>query len=170
MRIKIVNFCGECYVIYSLFLSALELVGPLLALAAGMDKFRGKPVRFWVDNSGSVHIWKKGYSMSCTLCSTIVKAMATLAATFACRIEVEKIARCSSPLAVMADSLSKASYTKFWSVAYGNGGFNLSLQPASVPGELLAWIEDPRQDDDLGDRLVKEILSEHPDWAVPALF
>ena len=151
-------------------LSALELVGPLLALAAGMGKFRGRPVRFWVDNSGSVYIWKKGYSMSCTLCSTIVKAMATLAATFACRIVVEKIARCSSPLAVMADSLSKASYTKFWSVAYGNGGFNLSLQPASVPGELLAWIEDPRQDDDLGDRLVKEILSEHPDWAVPALF
>ena len=151
-------------------LSALELMGPLLTLTAGMGRFRGKMLKFWIDNSGSVYIYKKGYSTSCSLCSTIVKATATLAATFGCRVEVDKIARCSSPMAVMADCLSKADFEKFWNVARGNGGFELALEPARVPGALLQWLEDPREDDDLGDKLVRGILAANPSWASPALF
>ena len=149
-------------------LSALELLGPLLALAAGMDRFRGRPVRFWVDNSGSVYIWKKGYSSSCRICTTVVKAMASLAATFGCRVEVVKITRCSEPLAVMADCLSKAAFGKFWREAYSLGGLDLPLDLARVPSVLTKWIQDPVEDDDLGDRLVRQIGKENPSWGPSA--
>lgn len=149
-------------------MSALELIGPLLALASGMDRFRGQPVRFWVDNAGSVFIWKKGYSTSCRLCCTVVKAIATLAATFGCRIQIEKITRCSEPQAVMADCLSKAAFGKFWQEAYTQGGLDLPLEPASVPSVLSEWIKSPVEDDDLGDRLVKQIVQQNPAWGYSA--
>ncbi len=43
-------------------LSALELVGPLIVVVAGYLQWRGKDLKIWVDNSGSVLIWRKGYS------------------------------------------------------------------------------------------------------------
>jgi hypothetical protein len=48
-------------------LSALELVGPLLCITAGHQFCRGRTVRVWVDNIGSMRIWAKGYSLSCEL-------------------------------------------------------------------------------------------------------
>ena len=42
-------------------LSALELIGPLVAITVFARRCRGQPVRIWVDNAGSVGIWKKGY-------------------------------------------------------------------------------------------------------------
>jgi hypothetical protein len=61
-------------------LSALELVGPLITVAAGYQWCRGTDLKIWVDNAGSVLIWKKGYSYStrCTLCTTMVKAIGTV--------------------------------------------------------------------------------------------
>ena len=149
-------------------MSALELLGPLMALAAGMDRFRGQPVRFRVDNAGSVYIWQKGYSSSCRLCTTIVKAMASLSATFGCRVELVKVTRCSEPLAIMADCLSKAAFGKFWEQAAAVGGLGLGLAQACVPAELVKWVQNPCEDDDLGDRLVRQIIREHPAWAPAA--
>ena len=88
-------------------MSALELVGPLLGLCAAAERCRNFCVRFWVDNAGSVFIFKKGYSNSCTLSSTLVAAIAEVAAGIGCRVELCKITRCSTPQADMADSLSK---------------------------------------------------------------
>lgn len=94
-------------------MSAWELLGPLVALCAGAQFCRGNAVRVWVDNSGSVYIFKKGYSPRCPLSNVIVKAIATVAAGIGCRFDVEEVTRCSSPLAVMADALSKAKFSKF---------------------------------------------------------
>jgi hypothetical protein len=47
---------------FSQKLSALELVGPLICGAAASELCRLCPVRVWVDNAGSVGIWRKGYS------------------------------------------------------------------------------------------------------------
>ena len=137
-------------------MSALELIGPLLVVSAGFAVCKGMPVRVWVDNSGSVAIWRKGYSTSCRLCSTIVKAIGTVAAGIGCRLDVVKILRCSTPEADMADALSKAAFQRFWDLN-DRENLGLGLEPAWVPPQLCAWLENPQEDDALGDRILAGI-------------
>jgi hypothetical protein len=137
-------------------LSALELVGPLLCVTAGAAWCRGRPVRVWVDNVGSVTIWKKGYSTRCVLCTTLVKATATVAAAIGCRLDVQKIRRCSTAGAAMADSLSKADFNGFRRTGL-QYKWPLAVAPASVPPPLLRWLANPVGDDDLGSVLVAEV-------------
>ena len=137
-------------------LSALELVGPLICVAAGQEWCRGAPVRIWVDNIGSVRIWKKGYSTNCGLCTTLVKALGTVAAGLGCRVTVEKVTRCSNEGAVMADALSKGEFGRFRAVAAA-AGWGLRTEPARVPGEILRWLADPKVDDELGGRILLEM-------------
>ena len=143
-------------------LSALELVGPLLGLCAAVEQLRGLPVRFHVDNAGSVFIWKKGYSTSCQLSSVLVSALASVAAGLGCRVEICKIRRCSVPLAEMADALSKSAFGRFWHEAQLGGGFQLGADSLPVPRTLLQWIANPLPDFDLGDRLLRELAESGP--------
>ena len=59
---------------------------------------------------------------------------------------MEKVARCSSPPAVIADALSKAAFGKFREAA----NWPLRLEPAWVPPALLRWVADPVADEELG--------------------
>ena len=137
-------------------MSVLELLGPLLALAAVPSAFAGRDARFWVDNAAAVFIWKKGYSTTCSLSSVVVSAMADVAACLGCRVELVKVARCSTGLASMADALSMGAFARFRGLAAEHG-----VQPVFV-GELssralLEWIAAPSPDWDLGRRLVEEL-------------
>ena len=134
-------------------LSALELVGPLMALCAAAGRCRGLPVKFFVDNAGSCFIWKKGYSTSCPLSSSLVTALACVAAGLGCKVEICKITRCSTPLADMADALSKSAFNRFWGIALHNGGFELQPEALAVPKSLLQWVLNPVPDFQLGDRV-----------------
>ena len=136
-------------------LSALELVGPLICLAAAPDMVRGRPVRIWVDNIGSVKIWQKGYSGSCALCTSLVSAMALVAAALGTTVVVEKVARCSVPPAVMADALSKGAFGACRAVAR-EAGWPLRLEPARVPAAILRWVADPSARD-LGEDILLEM-------------
>ena len=138
-------------------MSALELVGPLLVISAGYSWCRNTPVKIWVDNAGSVFIWKKGYSSSCLLSSTLVKAIATVAAGLSCHVELEKITRCSTPLADMADALSKCAFSRFWDIAASADYAALPLEPAWIPVPITAWLQDPVPDDFLGDKILREL-------------
>jgi hypothetical protein len=139
-------------------LSALELVGPLVVVAAAPELCRRQPVRVWVDNAGSVRIWEKGYSSSCGLCTTIVKAAASVAAALGCRLEVHKIRRCSSPGAVMADALSQGDFRRFRAAAAA-AGQDLRPVPAVVPRAIYKWLARPVVDDDLGQRILLEMAA-----------
>ena len=68
-----------------------RLIGPLIALVVFADECRRWPVNIWVDNAGSVGVWKKGYSSYCRLCTTLVKAISVVAAGLGCRVAVQKI-------------------------------------------------------------------------------
>ena len=57
----------------------------------------------------------------------------------------------------MADSLSKADFARFWSLAHSDGGFALPRQPLPVPLALLDWLRAPTEDFDLGRRLLREL-------------
>ena len=142
-------------------MSALELVGPLVCLASEPDLVRAAPIRIWVDNIGSVRIWRKGYSSSCDLCTTLVSAMATVAAALGCRVFVEKIARCSSPGAAMADALSKAAFVKFREEAF-NCSWALRTDPGWIPPAILRWVADPAAVEDLGLDILTDLRRRTP--------
>ena len=117
-------------------MSALELLGPLLALAAEFRQFSNKEVNIWVDNAASVFIWKKGYSSRCDLSTTLVKAIPTLGASIGCRVHISKITRCSILLATMADALSKRAFLRFWSLVQEEG-LDMPLDMAWIPQSLV---------------------------------
>ena len=140
-------------------MSALELVGPLLVISAGHSWCKLNHVRVWVDNMASVVIYRKGYSSSCRLSTTLVKAISTVAIGIGCRLEVKKITRCSTPLASMADALSKGKFARFRQVAKSNK-LEMPLEMAWVPLAVKQWIVNPVEDDLLGHKILLE-LSEH---------
>ncbi len=137
-------------------LSALELVGPLVCIAAGHEWSRNSHVRAWVDNFGSVRIWEKGYSSHCELCNTLVKAIGTVAAGIGCRFTIRKIRRRSNMGAIMADALSKANFAEFKQVAAANN-LEMELEPAWIPPAILHWIAKPVVDLSLGSRILEDI-------------
>ena len=134
-------------------MAALELMGPLVALVTAATAVRGKQVRFWVDNSGACGIWRHGYSNSCKLASTVVTALATVAAGLGCRVDICKIARCSESFSILADALSKADFHKFKNC----GGNQFAIEPAVVPLSMLKWCAKPFVDDNLGQRLLRDL-------------
>ena len=140
-------------------LSALELVGPLVALVVFAEKCRSSPVNIWVDNAGSVGVWRKGYSNFCRLCTTLVKAISVVAAGLGCTVEVKKITRCSSRGAVLADMLSKAQFADCYALGR-EGGQAWDAAPARVPPVMLEWVAAPRPDDELGHRLLQYLAAE----------
>ena len=137
-------------------MSALELLGPLLVLSAGHAFCRNSPIRVHVDNAGSVYIYQKGYSSSCRLTSTIAKAIWVVARGLRCDIEVVKILRCSHPLAILADHLSKAKVESFVKFAW-HQGFVVPQKAAKVPNSLMQWVLDPKEDDSLGFKILQDL-------------
>jgi len=144
-------------------MSALELVGPLICLAAWPTKVMNKPVKFLVDNAGSVCIWKKGYSSSCQLASTLVTAIASVAAGLGTQVHIEKVARCSDPGTVMADALSKSAFGRF---REASEGWDMPDEPTPVPLAIMRWLDKPAPNDDLGLAVLKDISN---DWPVLGL-
>ena len=117
-------------------LSALELVGLLVAMVVFAEEGRLKPVRIWVDNAGLVAIWGKGYSYYCRLCTTLVKAISVVAAGMGCRVNLEKITRCTTGGAVMADHISKAEFHECFR-AGRRMGLEMVAAPGAIPEALL---------------------------------
>jgi hypothetical protein len=138
-------------------LSALELVGPLICVASGAALCRGRPVRIWVDNSGSVAIWRKGYSSTCPLCTTLVNAISRVAAALGASVAIDKITRCSETGATIADELSKGRLYRVKSRL--PQGWEMPGDPAWIPASILQWIADPVPSPDLGNKILDELRS-----------
>jgi hypothetical protein len=136
-------------------LSALELVGPLICVAAGAAICRGRPVRIWVDNAGSVAIWRKGYSSSCDLCTTLVAAIGRVAAALGTVVAIEKITRRSETGAILADELSKGRLRRFKENLPHD--WQIPLEPAKVPPAILQWIANPTPQAHLGDKILDDL-------------
>ena len=139
-------------------LSALELVGPLLCLLGAPELCRNKPVRIRVDNSGSVAIYAKGYSMRCWVSSRLVEATAAVAAGLNCRLWLEKVECCSCSGATTADWLSKGDWQAAKRTAT-SGGTPLGHTPGFVSPAVLRWLADPRPETDLGLAVLEELKS-----------
>ena len=137
-------------------LSALELVGPLVLVSGAADRVRGKPVKIMVDNAGSVAIWRKGYSTSCELSSTLVRALHEVSVALECRVDLLKVARCSDVGSEMADALSKAEFIKFEEISKKHSHV-LNRGMATAPKAILEWVANPAFDWMLGTKILREI-------------
>jgi hypothetical protein len=133
-------------------LAMLELLGPLLVVSAGVEFCRGRDVRVWVDNNGSVVIYNKGYSPTCSYCSCIARAIDVVASKIGCRLTVAEITRCSTNGARAADALSKADFGRFldcWEGPLPEG--------VRAPMALLQWINDPDPEAPLGELILADL-------------
>ena len=149
-------------------MSALELVGPLLAISSGYHLCKNTALRLWVDNAGSVYIWNKGYCSSCQLSTTPVKAIAQVAAGLGCTVDIVKVTSCSTPLATMADTLSKAVFMRFWDFARSTDSVRLPLEPGWVPPAHLQWVAAPKNDDELDHKILSQVALRQMSWVTTA--
>jgi len=117
---------------------------------------RGGALRIWVDNSGSVAIWDKGYSTSCPLASCIVTTISAVAAALNIRVKLVKITRCSNIGSDLADALSKADFSRFRRESQ-TAGMSMNLEPAVIPPRLLSWINKPEVDFQLANKILHEL-------------
>lgn len=130
----------------------LELCGPLVALAVGAAALCNKAVRFRIDNMSAVYAWRKGCSTKDRLASTLVKAIYDLGRRLNCDIFITKVARCSTKGALAADLLSKGDIRAFYDLCPES-----PVDPLRIPGTLLLWLNAPRVDYQLGDRIAEEL-------------
>ena len=133
-------------------LSFLELLGPLLVVAAGAQVCGGRDICVWVDNMGSVQIFKRGYSTTCSYATCVARAISVVAARIGCRVYVEKITRCSTREAEAADALSKADFDRF------AGCWRGPLPEMSrSPRSLVTWLNNPDTSAPLGEMILKDL-------------
>lgn len=132
-------------------LSCLEMLGPLVALCMVSHRIAGEALIVYVDNQGSVDIYKRGHSTKCVYTSTIAKACHDLAWSLGATLAVEKVRRCSDAGSYLADVISKGELTKFRKLMPDR------LMVSEVPVTVLEWIKDPRQDLHLGVKIAQEL-------------
>ena len=131
-------------------------MGPLELVCGAPDRVRGQPVRILVDNSGSVAIWKKGYSTSCELSSVLVKTLHEVSAALECQVDIVKVTRCSDVGSQMADALSKAEFVKFLDLSRGTKETMTDCK-AELPKALLDWVTQPHEDWNLARSILEEM-------------
>ena len=94
-------------------LSCLELVAVLALVSLCSPKIANREVEVFVDNSGSVDIYKKGGSTACLYSYTVAKAISDISRGINARICLSKVTRCSDKGSWAADALSKAEFKLF---------------------------------------------------------
>ena len=133
-------------------MSVLEMLGPLALLVSAPDRVRNNHLEVHVDNQGAVSIYAKGYSTSCSYCYTLAVAIHEISTALNCHVVLSKIERCSNKGAIIADLLSKAAFKEFYELMPER-----KIEPAWIPRELLLWIQDPKEDMQLGKKILNEM-------------
>jgi hypothetical protein len=145
------GFPNEDGVVFKSKLTCLEMLGPLVILATMADEVRGKHVICWVDNQGSCDVYRKGHSTKCVYTSCIAKACYDVAEGLETTLTVRKIRRCSDSWSVVADAISKGDFAMVKRMMPRRN------VPEDVPQAILDWISRPREDQYLGDRILREL-------------
>ena len=89
------------------------------------------------------------------LCTTIVTAIGRIAAAIGCTFTVDKITRCSTTGAILADELSKGRFAAFRAKLPPQ--WAIDAEPAWIPPAILKWIHNPVADPGLGDAILRDM-------------
>ena len=133
-------------------MSALEQLGVLVSLCLLNESASGRTLEVFIDNSGAVFAFSKGYSRRCRYMNTIIMATLTISQAMGVNVIVTDVPRRSDHGSEVADDLSKGKTASVW----GFQGQNTRRLVA--PEALLSWIRHPTKDDmGVGYRILDEL-------------
>ena len=128
----------------------------MLTVACSGNRLTGKQLEVYVDNVGSVVMFRKGWSTVCNLCNTILVALHQLSTALACKLFITDIARCSNRESRAADTLRKCDMDRFL-----ENMPEANIEPEEIPASILNWIENPVPDRDFGNKIIQELSSRY---------
>ena len=135
-------------------MSMLEELGVLAALCMLNEHACNKTLQVFVDNSGAVFAFAKGYSRKCRLLNTVIAAIKIVSQSLGVQVVVTDITRRSDTGSRVTDDLSKAVKTTL------PGFMGSSNRLLLIPNTIWEWMSRPTLDDySLGHRIVAEINS-----------
>jgi hypothetical protein len=134
--------------------TTLETVGLLLPLVIRPKEVCGQHVVLHVDNIAVVYAWKKKYCSGDPETSLLIRCLHVLEAFLECKLYVRHLRRMSTPIAKIADGLSRQS-----TITPELRGVVGKAPWESLEGPLAEWLENPVLDWDLPLKIVTYISS-----------
>ena len=141
---------------------ALELVAALLAVCTDIPTLARKPVVIFVDNISSCLAWRRGYSKSDEIATTLVKALFYVCAASRITLFTAHVPRRSNPESIIADDLSKGTVDKHLLAIIGKERIAKGWRWSRVPAQLFAWLTNPVHDEGSGMRRTSERATTPP--------
>ena len=133
-------------------MSMLEELGVLAALCMLNQHACNKTLQVYVNNSGAVFAYKKGYSRRCRFLNTVIAAIYIVSQSLGVNVVVTDIPRRSDTGSCVTDDLSKANTSTL------EGFTTSSNRPLLIPNTIWEWMSKPTKDDyTLGHKIVEEI-------------
>jgi hypothetical protein len=129
--------------------STLEAIGILLPLLCCPSKIAGREILLLTDNESVVFGWDSCRVQHDVSASIILRSVHIISHFLGCQTTVQHLPRKSTPLASLADELTRSSTTKRYQLDAIR--YSTSLP---VPKELMDWLHSPSEDWDLPLRLL----------------
>ena len=133
-------------------MSMLKELGVLAALCMLDQHACNKTLQVFVDNSGAVFAFMKGYSRQCRFLNTVIAVINIVSQSLGVNVVVTDITRRSETGSCVADDLSKADTTTL-------GGFMKNSNRALlIPNTIWECMKHPTKDNyTFGHKIVEEI-------------
>jgi len=132
--------------------TALELIGVMMPFLFDPKSVQNRPVRIICDNLAVIIAWEKRYCKNDPETSVLVRALHEIVCFLECDLYLCHVKRLSTPMAAMADRLSRLSTTT--SADWREMEQAKRLRPS---GAITKWLRKPVVDWDLGKTLINEI-------------
>jgi hypothetical protein len=130
--------------------ATLEAIGVLLPFLTIPEDLLGQHVTSEVDNIAVVFGWENRGIKFDTSATTILKAIHLISGYLGATVHIRHVPRRSNKWAELADNLSRKSST-----TYQDRRMLTRAWRSIVGGELLKWLEAPREHTELSKRLLK---------------
>ena len=143
-------------------MSMVEKMVVLIALCLFNQSASGKTLEVYVDNSGAVYAFEKGYSRRCRYLNTDIRVIMTLSHALGVKVKVTDVPRRSDWGLEVADDLSKGIVMTFDEFM---GSYNKRLV---APESVCEWVRKPTKDNiGLGYRIMHKLMTVGADKIVP---
>jgi len=132
--------------------TTLELVGLLLPILTIPHVLQGREVCLHVDNIAAVYGWENRGVKNDTSASVLLRALHIISSYLGCTVHVLHLPRMSTPVARLADRLSRRRTTTY----LDKRRIRRALRPP-IPSALQKWLADPKTDWDLPSALLLDV-------------